>query len=203
MEPLAKEKSNPTLDLDPDDPLFKALFGYAGRIGKLLTVPTVLANPDLAGSLDDFLGAVYALIQAKHHKFADRADRSIDIKPVAERAARIAKGKVKTNGKWIAGFYFNNALFRMAAVYHRILQIVVGHDAKLDKLRRTAQSLYPHWTCSKLGLVNSQVNELKHDPKGVYAERSVGYLDAVAAAGELLDLIEAWTSANTPTTPRA
>src|SRR5229473_835518 len=33
---------------------------YAGRIGKLLTVPAVRAHPDLAGSLDDFLGAVYA-----------------------------------------------------------------------------------------------------------------------------------------------
>jgi hypothetical protein len=203
MEPAAKKMSSPILDLDTDDPTYKALFGYGRRIGKLLTVPTVLANPDLAGSLDDFLGAVYALIQAKHHKFADRAGRPIDIKPVAQRAAEIAKGRVRTGGQWIAGFYFNSALFRTAAVYHRILKIVVGKDANVDKLRRAAQSLYPQWTCAKLGLVNGQVNDLKHTPRGVHDQRTVTYDDALAAICELLDLIEAWTSANTPTTPRA
>jgi len=203
MEPLAKEKSNPTLDLDPDDPLFKALFGYAGRIGKLLTVPTVLANPDLAGSLDDLLGAVYALIQAKHNKFSDRAGRPIDITPVAQRAKRIAKGSVRTNGKWIAGFYFNNALFRTAAVYHRTLKVVVGKQkGYVPDLLPEARKRYPLWTSAELDKVHNQVNDLKHTPRGMHDQRTVTYDDAVAAIGELLDLIEASTAIKAPSAPK-
>ncbi len=202
MEPAAKTASSTTLDLE-DDATYKTLFGYAGRIGKLLTAPTVLANPDLAGSLDDFLGAVYALIQARHHKFTDRAGRPIDIKPVTQRAVQIAKGKVRTNGQWIAGFYFNNALFRTAAVYHRILKIVVGKQkAYVPELLPDARKCYPRWTCAKLDKVHSQVNDLKHTPRGVHDQRTVTYDDAVAAIGELLDLIEAWTAATAPTTSK-
>ena len=58
MEPLSKAKTRSTLILDPEDPTDAILSRYAGRIGMLLRVPTVKANPDLAGSLDDFVGAV-------------------------------------------------------------------------------------------------------------------------------------------------
>ena len=203
MEPLAKGKSNPTLDFDSDDPLFTALFGYAGRIGRMLTALADGANPDLAGSLDDLLGAVYALIQAKHYKFEDRTGRPIDIKFVAKRAAKIAKGSVRTNGKWIAGFYFNDALFRTAAVYHRILKIVVGKDGNVPTLQSEAIGRHGQWMSIKLHKVYSQVNEMKHESQGVYAGRLVTYQEALTATGDLLDLIEAWTSANTPTTPKS
>jgi hypothetical protein len=111
MNSMAKEKTNPALTLDLGDPTYGALSSYAGRIGKLLTAPAVRANPDLAGSHDDFLGAVYALIQAKKLDFADRAG-PIEIAAVEKRAQKIATGNVRTDGKWVAGFYFNNALFR-------------------------------------------------------------------------------------------
>ena len=201
MEPLATEKTNPTLTLDLTDPTYAALCKYAGRIGKLLTTPAVRANPDVEASLDDFLGAVYALIFAKRKKFRDRRGRHTEIKPVALRADRIAGGDVKTDGLWIAGFYFNNALFRTAAVYHRILKVVVA-PAKGDvpTLQSAAIARYAGWNSIRLHKVNSQVNELKHDPQGVYHGRLVTYQDALTAACDLLDLIEAWTAANAPTT---
>jgi hypothetical protein len=203
MEPLAKEKNRPTIiNLNPDDPTDTTLSRYAGRTGKLLTDPAVQANSDLAGSLDDFLGAVYALILAKHHHFADRVDRPIDITPVAKRAARIAAGRVRTNGQWIAGFYFNNALFRTAAVYHRILKIVVEEKAYVSVLLPKAQRLYPRWTNVKLNKIHNQVNDLKHTARGVYDHRTVTYDDAVASIGELLELIEAWTAAKAPSTSK-
>jgi hypothetical protein len=196
MEPAARKMSSPTLNFNPDDPRFEALFGYAGRIEKLLKAPTVPANPDLAGSLDDFLGAVYALIQAKHHDFKSRPDRPIKISPVAKMAAEIAKGTVRTNGPWIAGFYFNNALFRTAAVYHRILQIVVGKDGNVPTLQSEAIGHHGQWMSIKLHKVYSQVNELKHERQGVYAGRLVTYQEALNAIGDLLDLIEAWMAAS-------
>jgi hypothetical protein len=193
METLAKEKRSPNLMLDLKDPIYDALSKYAGRISKLLTAPEIRTNPDIAGSLDDLLGVVYALIQAKQHDFTDRTDRPIEIDAVAKRASKIAAGSVCTEGKWIAGFYFNDSLFRTAAVYHRVLKIVVGkNDAHVGKLFPKAQNLFPNWTCNKLGIVHSQVNGLKHDPCGVHNSRTARYDDVIAAVDELLTMIEAW-----------
>ncbi len=95
-------------------------------------------------SLDDFLGAVYALIRAKYKKFQDRPGRQIDINFVAQRAKRIAAGNIKTDGLWIEGLYFfNNALFRTAAVYHRMLQVVAGQDGNVPALQLAALARYP------------------------------------------------------------
>jgi hypothetical protein len=199
MEPAVKE--NQVLTLDLEDPTHAALSSYAGRIGKLLTAPAVQGNPDLAGSLDDFLGAVYALIQAKQHGFADRVG-PIEISAVQQRAQKIAVGQVRIDGKWIAGFYFNNALFRTAAIYHRVLKIVIGKKASAHVLAPKAQALYPQWTNTKLDPVHDQVNHLKHTPSGIYDQRTVTYDDAMTAVGELLVLIEAWMSANISAVPK-
>ncbi|MGD0789630.1 MAG: hypothetical protein ABR898_16775 [Terracidiphilus sp.] len=197
MEPLAKEKTTITLDLK--DPFYGALSKYAGRIGNLLTAPAVRTNPDLAGSLDDFLGATYALIQAKQHDFSDRVARPIEVDAVKKRASQIAAGSVRTDGKWIAGFYFNDALFRTAAVYHRVLKIVVGGNDPVPALLQKAKNLFPHWKSDKLDIVHSQVNGLKHEPRGVHNSRTARYDDVIAAVDELLALIEAWwTTANAP-----
>jgi hypothetical protein len=202
MEPLAKEKSNPTLTLDLNQPTDAALSQCAARIGQLLAAPAVKANSDVESSLDDLLGAVYGLILAKQKGFQDRPVRPIDIKPVAQRAASIAAGKVKTDGLWIAGFYFNSALFRTAAVYHRILKVVVAQvKDDVPKLQSAAIVRYAGWNSIRLNKVYSQVNELKHDPQGVYHGRLVTYQDALTAACDLLDLIEAWTAAKAPPAP--
>ncbi len=36
--------------------------------------------------------------------------------------------KLRTEGKWTAGFYFNNALFRTSGVYHRVLKVLTGNE---------------------------------------------------------------------------
>jgi hypothetical protein len=98
------------------------------------------------------------LIQAKQHDFTDRTDRPTKIDAVAKRAFKIAAGSVRTDGKWIAGFYFNDALFRTAAVYHRVLKIVVGENAYVPALLPKAKNLFTHWKSDKLDIVHSQVN---------------------------------------------
>jgi hypothetical protein len=125
MEHLATEKNGKSVTIDLKDPVYGALAGYAGRIATSLTDARAQADANLAGSLDDFLGVIYSLVQSKQHGFADRTG-AIEIKAVEKRAKRISVGEVRTDGKWIAGFYFNNALFRTAAVYHRILKIATG-----------------------------------------------------------------------------
>jgi hypothetical protein len=108
---------------------------------------------------------------------------------------------VKTDGFWIAGFYLNNALFRTAAVYHRILKVVTGAVDAVPPLQFKALGLYARWNSIRLYKVHTQVNELKHDPQGVHHGRLVSYADALNAACDLLDLIESWAVAQRPPAP--
>jgi len=205
MESLTKtniDNQNRSLQIDLTDRVYKALASFAGRIAKLLSEPTVQADPNLTGSLDDLLGAVYALILAKHGDFADRTNRPIEIAAIRKRAEQIEKGEVRIDGKWMAGLHFNSALFRAGAVYHRILKIAVGRPATEDhvpQLRREATKLYRQWrkaawSSQHMDAVHAQVNVLKHSPRGVHDLRTVRYQDAVAGVSELLDLIEAWNT---------
>ena len=41
--------------------------------------------------------------------------------------------------------------------------------------------------------IHNEVNGLKHAPQGIYFRRNVIYATALNGAGELLDLLEAWS----------
>src|SRR5580704_80905 len=106
------------------------LFELAGRIATLFSSPQVQASVYMQASLDDLLGAIYSLIYARQHGYAER-NHSLgtdDIQNVQVRASDICVSKVRTEGKWTAGYYFNSALFRIAAVYHRVLKTVAGKE---------------------------------------------------------------------------
>ena len=181
-------------------PPYAEIARSASRIASLLQTTKARSSPDLLGSLDDFLGAVYALLYAKQHDFVDRPG-PIEIQAVLKRAEEIEAGQVRPCGPWMAGFHFNSALFRTAAVYHRVLKIVVGRrNGGVTPLRAAAKLLYRQWKNEEWSSVNvekvyKQVNGLKHDPQGTYEGREVQYQEAVSAAGELLDLIEPWVNA--------
>jgi len=89
-------------------------------------------------------------------------------------------------------------------VYHRILKIVVGPARKDDvpTLQTDALGRFGSWNSIKLHKVHSQVNDLKHEPQGIYSGRLVTYEEALTATDELLNLIEAWASANISTVPK-
>jgi hypothetical protein len=179
--------------MDPvhNDPTYKPLFEAAGRIAALLKATTGKTHSELPACLDDFLGAVYALTFAKQGGFKNRPDRSISIVAVEKLARQMASGQLRTDGKWIAGFHFNSALFRTAAVSHRILQIIVGRDGNVPTLCDEAEKLYPKWSSGNVRKVCTEVNKLKHKRKALLERRNVAYEDALAAVGELLDLMEA------------
>ena len=172
----------------------------ASRISVLLKLPKAQSDPNLFGCLDDFLGAMYALKFAKQGGFEDRVAIPIEIDKVVKRADELAGDEVRPDGKWMAGFHFNSALFRMAAAYHRLLKMVVAKPNTREfapTLQPIAGQLYLQWTSQvwqsgKIEGVYDEVNYLKHTPKGVYAGRTVGYQDAIQAVKEVLDLIEAW-----------
>lgn len=176
------------------------LFGLAGRIATLLASPRIQSSISMQSLLDDLLGAVYSLIYARHHKYSERKQplSSKDIQNVHVRATDIRESKVRTEGQWTAGYYFNSALFRIAAVYHRALKTVAGkEDLYPNDLLPIVDTQFQVWKgeawChGKTTTVYRQVNKIKHKADGIYRGRGVVFDDAVQALQELLNLIEAW-----------
>ncbi len=177
--------------IDPNNPTYAKLSRYAARVETLLKKAAVKGKPGLVASLDDFLGILYSLFFARESDFTDRLDRKIDPTAVEKRAHELASGPPRPKGKWMAGFHFNSALFRTSAVYHRILKIIIEEEGDVPTLRAKAKERYKHWSSDYVQKVHKQVNELKHKPRGTHDRRTVGYQDALAAPGELLDLLEA------------
>src|SRR5207247_2179893 len=98
---------------------------------------------------------------------------------------------------WMAGFHFNSGILRLAAVYHRSLKIAVDqpttrHYAKT--LRPIAKQRYPTWADKNADAVHVEVNELKHESKGLHEFRNVTPEQAIAAAVEIAELIESWAA---------
>ena len=120
--------------VDTKNQTFRDVSLYAERIATLLKSPVVAKNSDLEACLDDLLGALYALVFAKQAGFVHRVDRPIEISAVITHAEQVSKGEVRVDGKWIAGFHFNSALYRISATYHRTLKLVIGKDGDIGTL---------------------------------------------------------------------
>jgi hypothetical protein len=193
-----KDEGDIAISFEPGAPDYAELSKSAGRITGLLKLSKIRSRQDAVGALDCFVGAIYGMILAKKGNFKDRLDCSIDINAVVRRAEDAAAGAIRTNGAWMAGFHFNDALFRTAAVYHRVLQVVVNcKNGRIEDLRPKACELYRRWTSDdwlsdNLETVRKQVNKLKHQPEGLFRGRQAQFTHVVSAIGELLVLLEAW-----------
>src|ERR1017187_1940819 len=100
----------------------KNLIQLCEGITRLLKANRKRGDVYVWATLDDFLGAVYALILAFHNsppfKYRPKS-QIIETRTVVKRARSVwVAGKIRTQGKWMSGFCFNNALFRLSAVYH-------------------------------------------------------------------------------------
>lgn len=188
------------LNLNVDDPEDLALVGCGGQILTLLKSSTAQKNCFLVATLDDFLGAIYALIFAKHNTppFENRSG-PIEVPVVLKRAENVAAGSIRRSGKWLAGFHFNSALFRIAAAYHRGLKVVAGKEASKDDskgdLLRLVEPAFPDWKHSALDHVHKEVNKLKHDGTALTFARDVTWAQAKGSVTELIELFALWISA--------
>jgi hypothetical protein len=168
---------------------------FGARIDQLLACDVFRNDPEALGIVDDLLGALYALAFARQTGFVDRPKKKpIELAAVTRRATQLGKGKIRRDGKWMAGYHFNNTLYRIAATYHRSLQKVTGHrDWRVDNLVSNAKTSYKGWKNDKLGVVHSQVNFLKHEPRGAHDGRVAKIGEAESAISEILDLLERWS----------
>jgi hypothetical protein len=134
LAPQLQKKRPPCRSLDLNDPAEVRLADCLRRISQLLKSPSVAASAEAQSSLGDFLGVVYALIRAKHEKFRDRLGGTIDTKPVAQRAAKIAGGHLQDGWPLDRGL-----LLQQRAVSHgrRLLPDAQSHHLR-ERLRAGA-----------------------------------------------------------------
>jgi len=147
-------------------------------------------NVDAQGNLGLLLGACYALARAMILRFKDRtgtalpSDYSIELSSIL---ACIGHGQLPQDGPWLAEFYFNSALQRLAAIYHRTLKVLTGdHRQHVPKLAQQAiqGKLLRENDLAALKDVHDEINMLKHDSDSLKKDRRVSVALAVRAAEE-------------------
>jgi hypothetical protein len=168
------------------DPRLKGLSALAARIAAVVERSKAKEDDSVVAVLDDLLGAVYALVSAVENDFKGKTGKS-DFDAVLTRAQQLAKGQVRKDGNWMAGFHFNNALFRISAVFDRLPKAVRGHDAATKAyLKRKGHT----WQNKEAQDIRNEVNDIKHKASGVFRRRRRVLEDATRAVEQLLDLAE-------------
>lgn len=144
-----------------------------------------------------YLGALHALIRAAELGFRDRT-QTIPTTAYAQSLGRMLKrlgeGNAALRGQWLAGFYFNDAMFRLAALYERGLKAAVGARGResVPHLRQIgiAKGVMGSTNFSALDAVRTDVNELKHRDGLVLKGREVAFDRAIEAAREARELLD-------------
>lgn len=107
--------------------------------------------------------------------------------------------KVRSSKQWIAGYYFNNALFRSVALAEIGLKVLYTKETK--KKPPTGRDIYyrlKDWYTAKYSMnlttitrARQQVNDYKHDTRGSTNIKHLETMDdAIVALNELLALLE-------------
>lgn len=164
--------------------------------------------------LDYLLGALHGLHQATRLQYKDRDHALDDVRgrspegieyweygPLT-RVRLMTEGKLRVDGAWVAGFYFNSALARMAAVFDRVVRLKATQKGliKTGSKPRRPPSVWEllrdlglnRYTKGKLADVYAEVNPLKHSPEGLAKRRKVTMGDATVAFAQMLELVESF-----------
>lgn len=177
--------------LASSDPSIQKLIRSAGRVAALLKLPKI---PEaVVDCLDLLLGGLIALAFARTYDYQHRSG-PVEVDKIVLRTEELSQGKIRAGGKWMAGFHFNGALFRLSSVYDRVLTIVAaGGDVgerRSDAITRYSCELkHAH-------AIHRQVNLIKHSKSGTHSGReSNADLDgAILAVEEIVALLERWTT---------
>ncbi len=180
--------------VDLNDPTFKALGHTAARITPLLTLAHTRTDKDMIAVMDDLLGAVYALIDAHKLGFKGKGSES-DYAAIDRRSTQVSIGEVKRDGNWMAGFHFNSGMFRISAVYARLVIRFGGkpreQDARAEADRKFLAKTNGAWVHKEADDIRVEVNTLKHEVGGVFGGRAADMSTALPALDQLLTLAEA------------
>lgn len=158
-----------------------------------------LPNHDaVTDTLDYALGALFGLARAHELGFRDRTGAHFSVyRPhLANYALKIPKNQ-SVNRLWMAGFYFNSAIQRIAAAFDRVPQMLGAKKKKKVGTKRVSTSAKErmtevnHSAFDKWQKVYDEVNAFKHDPEGRAAGRTVTMTDSIESFEQMLNLLNA------------
>jgi hypothetical protein len=150
----------------------------------------------ITDTLDYVLGALFGLLQAETTGFKERIGGYVPEyhAHVANYAMNLSEGR-QLNSVWLAGFYFNSGIQRLAAAFDRVPKMLGAANKGMvdgkkkpttarDRMTEVNSGDWANWE-----KVYDEVNAFKHSPEGRATGRTVTMEDAVAASAEVLDLL--------------
>ncbi|MFL6437687.1 MAG: hypothetical protein ACJ71Q_08920 [Terriglobales bacterium] len=146
-----------------------------------------LPDKDAVTDVFDYMvGALYGLRKAIDLGFVDRPGgwHSSYRPHLPQYVEAIQTGK-PLNQLWLAGFYFNSAIQRLAACFDRIPKLLqaTGGTAR-TKMKSANKASYKEWDA-----VYNEINVYKHNTEGRATGREVGTAEAVAAFNQAVALL--------------
>ena len=166
----------------------------ASRIGSVTP-----KDPEQATLYNFGFGAIYALARAEELGYTSHArapgigmQRSREVKRCA--TAMMGRDQLPRKGKWLAGFYFNDALIRADVSYEHVTRYFTKkRNGNIDDLIKKALSrgfpkkmLEPAWRD-----IRREVNKLKHKSLRFSEGPIIDYGPALIAVSTLIDAV-AW-----------
>jgi len=155
-------------------------------------IVTVKTSGDVLRGVKGLLvGAAFSLRKAHQLGFnaaeSSRYDDELD-----SAAQQIAANKLPEEGDWLAGFYFNSALMRIAAAYHILLKRMLDINDKQDLSRKALKdmAIKNRLICEddivSLDEVYQDVNDFKHEGGKLLMSRRIRSINDAITAGQKL-----------------
>ena len=156
----------------------------ARRIGVL-----VRELPQYRAILDVAAGAVFALFRANALGYKHRDGQLSDkyLQNLVTRLQRMGNGQLPQKHGWLAGFYFNSAIQRIAAAGEQLAGILKRLDREA---RRKGKETNIANVLVALDEIRTEVNRFKHDETGLEKGREITPLLAVTGLLEIVQTLE-------------
>ena len=145
--------------------------------------------PQHRAILDVIAGAIFATFRARELEYKHRDGQLSDkyLQNLVVRLERLAEGRLPRKHGWLAGFYFNSAIQRIAAAGEQLAGILKRLDRQAKQQGRVVDISH---ALPALDQIRNEVNRLKHDETGLEGGRDITPSSAVTALSEIVQTLE-------------
>lgn len=163
-----------------------------GTLKNLASRIALLARefPQYRSILDVLTGAVFALLRARELEYKHRDGQLTNqyLQNLILRLERMQQGKLPQKHGWLAGFYFNSAIQRIAAAGEQLEGILTRCEREARRNGKQVKGLAP---LPFLRQVRDEVDRFKHDETGLERGRDVTPSLALDALEEIIGEFDA------------
>jgi hypothetical protein len=157
--------------------------------------------PQYRAILDVIAGAIFAIFRARELEYKHRDGQLSDkyLQNLIGRLERMAEGRLPQKHGWLAGFYFNSAIQRIAAAGEQLAGILKRLDRRA---KERGEVLEISNALPALDQIRTEVNRFKHDETGLERGRDIAPSSAVTALSEIVKTLETNKEALKATKPQ-